>query len=286
MQKNQFEKMAMPWVESPFFADILKKKTKNLKLEKIAKFFNKNGYVIIDLGLKKKFIKKITDKITYLATRDDTKKNPDIYHYNESPRILEAFKKSNEIKKLCLNNKIISVLKFFYEQNPVPINSINFIRGTDQPIHSDYIHFSSYPHKYLAAAWIALEKTDDKNGPLVVVPGSHKLDIVDYGIFNLKTPNSMKELSKFYSLYEKYVEKLIKVKGLKKKVIKLKPGQALLWAANLLHGGKKIINKKRTRFSQVIHYHFDKCKFIYNPGFSNLSEGKIALRNLKTLRIL
>ena len=43
MQKNQFEKMAMPWVESPFFADILKKKTKNLKLEKIAKFFNKNG---------------------------------------------------------------------------------------------------------------------------------------------------------------------------------------------------------------------------------------------------
>ena len=31
----------------------------------------------------------------------------------------------------------------------------------------------------------------------------------------------------------------------------------MIWAANLLHGGKKIIDQSRTRFSQVIHYHFE-----------------------------
>ena len=43
------------------------------------------------------------------------------------------------------------------------------------------------PHKYLCAAWIALEKTDEKNGSIIVVPGSHKFDLIDYSLFNLKT---------------------------------------------------------------------------------------------------
>ena len=86
-------------------------------------------------------------------------------------------------------------------------------------------------------------------------------------------------------MYEEYVAQLIKVKKLKTKTIKLKPGHAIIWAANLLHGGKKILDQSRTRFSQVVHYHFDKCEFVYNPGFSDVSKGKFALRDLKTLKI-
>ena len=72
---------------------------------------------------------------------------------------------------------------------------------------------------------------------------------------------------------------------MKTKNIKLKPGQAIIWAANLLHGGKKIIDKKRTRFSQVVHYHFENCKLIYNPMFSSPSEGRFSERNIKKLEI-
>ena len=59
------------------------------------------------------------------------------------------------------------------------------------------------------------------------------------------------------------VKKIIKINKLKTKTVCMKPGQALIWAANLLHGGKKIIDKKKTRLSQVIHYHFENCKFFF-----------------------
>jgi len=281
-QENYFN-INTPWVESDLFKQYIRHKSK--KFLKFAKKFHKDGYVVIDLKISKKDIKQTVKDISKLANIDDKKKNPDIYHYNKNPRIVEGYKKFKSIKNLCRNKKIIEILKYFYEKKPVPINSINFIKGTDQPLHSDYIHFSSMPHKYLCAAWIALEKTDEKNGSITVVPGSHKFDLIDYSLFNLKTPTSMEELSKFYKIYENYVRELVKLKKIKPKTLKLKPGQAVIWAANLLHGGKKIIDQSRTRFSQVIHYHFEKCDFIYNPGFSNVSEGKYALRNLNKLKI-
>ena len=281
---STIKKLNVPFVESPIFKELILSRKKN-KLSSLAKSFNKNGYVVIDLNLSKNYLNHVIKDILRLEIKSDTKKNPEIYHYNESPRIVEGYKKSKFIKGLCLNKKIISLLNYFYEKKPVPINSINFIKGTNQPLHSDYIHFSSNPHKYLAAAWIALEKTDARNGALIVVPGSHKMELVDYSLFNLPTPTTINELSNYYSIYEKYVKKVIKINKLRTKTVCMQAGQALIWAANLLHGGKKIMDKKKTRLSQVIHYHFENCKFFYNPGFSNPMEGKFSYRNIKSLKI-
>ena len=41
----------------------------------------------------------------------------------------------------------------------------------------------------------------------------------------------------------------------------LEPGQALIWAANLFHGGSPIVDTTRTRLSQVTHYYFEGCFF-------------------------
>ena len=53
-----------------------------------------------------------------------------------------------------------------------------------------------------------------------------------------------------------------------------------MWAANLLHGGIKMINKKLTRKSQVIHFHFKNSDIYYNPGFSEPNMGLYAKRKL------
>ena len=83
----------------------------------------------------------------------------------------------------CIIN--INYLKFFYSKSPVPFSTINFQGGTGQPLHSDYNHFGTLTELYLAGAWFALEKVDKFNGPLVIVPGSHKLSIIDFSILNL-----------------------------------------------------------------------------------------------------
>jgi ectoine hydroxylase-related dioxygenase (phytanoyl-CoA dioxygenase family) len=277
--------ISLPWIESDFFYSQLKTKKITREFKRHAIKFHEEGYCVVDLGLSQKKINEIIKTVNNLSKSKDVKLNPKIYHYNKSPRIIEGWKKSKTIKELALNKKILKLLNFLYRKKPIPINTINFIKGSDQPLHSDYIHFSSSPHKYLTAAWVALEDTNSNNGPLMVVPRSHKLDIIDYRFFNIPTPRSMNELSKYYKVYEKYIMQLVKEKKLTIKPILMKKGQALIWAANLLHGGTKIVNKNSTRYSQVTHYHFEDCNFYYNPGFSNPLKGEFAYRNLEKLRI-
>ena len=141
------------------------------------------------------------------------------------------------------------------------------------------------PIANLAGAWFALENVNKNNGPLTVVPGSHKLKIVSFSDFNLQIPKTLKELKSHYSIYENYIIEIIKEKKMKTKKIFLQKGDVIIWAANLLHGGSKIIKKNHSRLSQVVHYHFDELDYIYNPCFSNKNIGIIAKRDLRELII-
>ena len=167
----------------------------------------------------------------------------------------------------------------------MPFSTINFIGGSEQPFHSDYIHFGSMPHKYLVGTWVALEDTNSKNGPLTVVPGSHKLSLLDYQDLKRKKATNMNELEKNYRVYEEYIKNIIKYKKLKTKELHIKKGQVIIWAANLLHGGIKMKSYKLTRKSQVIHFHFASNKINYNPGFSDPKKGLYVERKLDIVRV-
>ena len=275
----------IPWVESPLFDSICENLNLNDEDLSIAKNYNKYGYVIIDLNLDDTFIQLINNDINNKVSEGKIKKNPKIYHYNESPRIVEAWKFSKNIAKLSLNRLVIEKLQMLYDRKPVAISSLNFIKGTEQPLHSDYMHFSTIPEKFLAGAWVALEDTNSNNGPLLVVPKSHKLPIIDFKSLRLDLPNSMISLKECYSVYEDYVKSVIIANNLETKEIHLKKGQTILWAANLLHGGTKTLDNTLTRKSQVTHYHFEKCEYYYNPGFSDPFNSNYALRDIEELEI-
>ena len=269
-----------PWFESPFFYKMLRKKKVSKNLKKIAIDMHEKGYCIVNLNLNDTFINDINFDISEALDKGNIKKNPKIYHYNKFPRIVEAWKYSKNVARLAKNSRLNKILKFLYQSKPLPFSTINFIGGTEQPFHSDYIHFGSLPHKYLVGAWIALENTNKFNGALRVVPGSHKLPLIDYQDLKLKKPQNILELEKNYRVYEKYIKELIKVKKLKFKELYLKRGEVILWAANLLHGGSKVKNKKLTRRSQVVHFHFKNSEVYYNPGFSEPKKGLYVDRKL------
>ena len=269
-----------PWFESPFFYKMLRKKKVGKYLKKIASDMHEKGYTIINLNLSDRFINNINFDISKALEKGDIKKNPKIYHYNKFPRIVEAWKYSKNVAKLANNSKLNKILKFLYQSKPLPFSTINFIGGTEQPFHSDYIHFGSLPHKYLVGAWFALENTNKFNGALRVVPGSHKLPLIDYQDLKLKKPQNILELEKNYRVYEKYIKEIIEVKKLKFKELYLNKGEVILWAANLLHGGSKVKNKRLTRRSQVVHFHFKNSEVYYNPGFSEPKKGLYVDRKL------
>ncbi len=173
-------------------------------------------------------------------------------------RIFNGWKTSRAIRRIALAPRVLRVLRQLYGREPRPFQTLNFPIGTEQKVHSDVIHFNCDPPTYMCGVWVALEDIDLDNGALVYYPGSHKLRVV-----------TMEDVApgpgvQYYPLYEEYVEKLVKESGLPPHYAVLKKGQALIWAANLLHGGSSHRDKSRTRHSQVTHYYFEGCQY-YMP---------------------
>jgi len=55
-------------------------------------------------------------------------------------------------------------------------------KGTSvHPLHQDLWYFSFRPAEKIVAAWCAMEKINEENGCLVVVPGSHKTELLKHG---------------------------------------------------------------------------------------------------------
>jgi hypothetical protein len=80
-----------------------------------------------------------------------------------------------------------------------------------------------------------------------------------------------------YPTMERLWVQLAEKHGLKREVFRAKKGQALIWSANLYHGGSKHIEKNRTRWSQVSHYYFEDCCY-YTPIRSDPMYGSVFFR--------
>jgi hypothetical protein len=75
---------------------------------------------------------------------------------------------------------------------------------------------------------------------------------------------------------------VVEALGLKKEVLKIKKGQAMIWSANLLHGGEKILREGASRHSQVTHYYFENCLY-YVPRLSDIAIKKLYLNDLTNI---
>lgn len=257
-----------------------------MKINNIINSFKRDGYIVVDLKNPKKKIDNINKKIDDLIKKKkNIKTNPKAFHYNSSPRIVETWKSIPEVKNLARDKFLLNLLNKLKKRKPIPFSTINFLKGTEQPMHSDYYHFATKPHGYLVGVWIALEDIDINSGPLTIVEKSHKLPMVTNEILNQKIPKNEKELKKNYTRYENFIKRLIKKKKLTFKEFPIKKGQAIIWDANTLHGAFKIKDKNITRKSLVIHYHFSGCKKYYNPLYSFVSKNIYSERNIKKLKI-
>jgi len=151
------------------------------------------------------------------------------------------------------NKELLAFLSFVMGKKVAPFQSIHFIEGSEQKAHSDSIHMSTHPEGYLIATWTALEKIDEKNGPVFYYPGSHRLPYVtceDYESGN----SYLKIGGDTYKKYEECIADIIEKNNFEKSYFKAEPGDILVWHANLLHGGSPIEDPKRTRKSMVAHY--------------------------------
>ncbi len=246
-----------PWVESPWVEQHISERKLPPEMATLARHYHTEGFAVIP-GL-------IDDDLT-TRILDDV-----IEPLNGRNRIQDAWKFSTAVRDLAVMPAVLDVLRVLYDRNPVPFQTLNFEFGTQQRAHSDTVHFSSLPRRYMCGVWVALEDVDARNGPLFYYPGSHRLPDPFFQRFGL--PAGLGS----YDRYEVAQEALLEAHGLEPIEFHAKAGDALIWSANLVHGGKPITEDGRTRWSQVTHYFFEGCVYV-TPLLSDPEVGEWFVR--------
>jgi hypothetical protein len=158
----------------------------------------------------------------------------------------------------------------------LPFQTLNFPVGTQQHYHTDAVHFSSAPERFMVGVWVALEDIHEDAGPLVYFPGSHRLPILTnehLGVIAKGPDDTYAHGAHYLAMWRSLVEGL----ALQPLRFCARKGQALIWAANLLHGGDLHRDPQRTRWSQVTHYYFDGCAY-FTPFITDAFFGRIGFR--------
>lgn len=267
----------VPLVESPLFGAVLDELSLTLAERGIAQNLHRDGFAVFDFP---------DEEIAQRAERIKAALGPgfDIAGWraegwaaNVSLRAQDAWKTNPDVRAIACNAAVRDLLTKLYGRRAFPFQTLNFPVGTQQHFHSDSIHFSSAPERFMCGVWIALEDIDEGAGPLVYYPGSHRWPILTNEMIGKVVGDSRDFLAQ--APYEQAWREIAAASGVAPRTFMPKKGQALIWAANLLHGGSRQTNPALTRWSQVTHYYFDGCAY-YTPAFSDPLIGNLDLRRI------
>jgi hypothetical protein len=264
----------VPAVESPFFDDIFVPERFSTEERRIARDLSENGYAVFDfpdeqIQTKAEQIKSaLKDRYPWEQWRAGS----------ADMRLQDAWKTNDNVRSIATNQSVLDLLSKLYGRRAWPFQTLNFPVGTEQHFHTDSIHFSSVPERFMCGVWLALEDIGPDQGPLEYYAGSHRWPIYTNEHVGYVPRDGRSDQTVYHELWQG----LVKRTGVRREMFHARKGQALIWAANLLHGGMPHLDKSKTRWSQVTHYYFDDCAY-YTPMHSDPFRGVVAFRHLTDL---
>ena len=275
MTENLFP--GAPLIESPIFS--LDKMFAGLSEEEksVARDLNANGFAVIefpDPEIEDR-IERVKRNLSPLFNIDFD--DPCSDKTRGTRRIQDAWKCNADVRAIAANSAILELLGKLYGRPAFPFQTLNFPVGTQQRAHSDSVHFSSLPERFMCGVWLAMEDVMIEAGPLFYVRGSHRWPIMSNALIGRRGDGS--DLASAQDPYDLAWEALCDAHGAREELFLAHKGQALIWCANLLHGGSRQKDSRRTRWSQVTHYFFENCIY-YTPAFSDETIGKLATRDV------
>jgi hypothetical protein len=168
------------------------------------------------------------------------------------PRVIDVESHVPSAPGLMLAPTIVDFLNQYYLAAPTCLQTLTYKYSSEQGAHSDKTLVSpppaiDYDRETLAAAWLALEDSDESNGALIIYPGSHLLE--KRGFFD--------GFDDDYGKYSAYVDELCRTNGCAPLTYRARAGEILFWHGDFVHAGGAITAKSAelpTRRSLVCHY--------------------------------
>ncbi len=267
----------VPLIESPLFEAALDEASLTASERKLAVTLNREGIAVIDFPDPEidARIDRIKERLAPIFGLE-MDENAEL-KVTGKYRIQDAWSFDEDVRAIAANAEIAAMLSRLYGKTAFPFQTLNFPVGTQQAVHSDSVHFSSIPERFMCGVWLAMEDVGPNAGPLRYIPGSHSWPVLSNTMVGRHGWGA--ELRSAQDPYQEVWAALIAASGLQEKSLEVKKGQAVIWCANLLHGGGIRHDHKLTRWSQVTHYFFDECVY-YTPAYSDEPLGRLALRDI------
>lgn len=172
----------LPLIESPLFAQMLPYMRLTPEEERIARDLNQHGYAVLDFP-----DLDIDARITRIKAALGPAFGVDFANPASDKtcgirRIQDAWSNNGDVQAIAANPVIVDLLGKLYGRPAFPFQTLNFPVGTQQDAHSDSVHFSSQPERFMCGVWLAMEDVSDRAGPLFYVPGSHRWPLMTNAI--------------------------------------------------------------------------------------------------------
>ena len=263
----------VPLVESPFFERLLEQAEPDAETRRIAWDLHDKGYAVLEFpepdfdANAELLIKELTPHYDWAGWESGAR---------QDLRIQDAWQFNPRVRAIAANARVLEILSTIYGRRAFPFQTLNFAVGSQQHYHTDSVHFSSVPERFMCGVWLALEDIDLSQGPLIYYPGSHRLPIyVNEHVGHVAAAFPQTGQHVYHDAWHALVEHY----GFQPERLVVKRGTALIWSSNLLHGGDHHQDRSRTRWSQVTHYFFENCAY-YTPMYSDPVMGSMLLREL------
>lgn len=144
--------------------------------------------------------------------------------------------------RYMLDARIESIVRVLMEEQPLAAQSMFYFKpagARGQALHQDNFYLRVAPATCMAA-WFAIDDVDEENGGLMVVPGSHTLDLL--------CPETADTDASFTT------EKVSLPEGMEEEPAIMKAGDVLFFNGSLIHGSYPNESVDRYRRSLICHY--------------------------------
>ena len=168
-------------------------------------------------------------------------------------KVLDLYVHSAAARAAAFAPAVRRFLQLVFERDVLLFQGLSFETGSGQPLHQDTAYVVVGSPLEFAAVWIAIEDHQPGSGELEYYRGSHRMpDFLFRGGY--KNWNRERDGDALHERYLASVHERAQAAGLDRDSFRPKKGDALVWSADLAHGGAAISDPRTTRKSFVGHY--------------------------------
>jgi phytanoyl-CoA hydroxylase len=168
-------------------------------------------------------------------------------------RVVDIYAEYESARDVLFSKPIVDFLRTVFDDDPLLFQSLSFHTGSRQPMHQDTAYVVVESPLELVGVWIALEDIRVGSGELNYYVGSHRLPEYKFSGEH-KHWNPERDGEEPHEEWKRLLHENAERLGMERQTFLAKKGDALVWAADLAHGGAPVTDETLTRRSLVGHF--------------------------------